>query len=179
MTNLPSLYHGTLMTVRRAWCVCRLTVLLLAAALMERVGAQTTIVPTVASQALALRLARALGSGGFEDYNKALVGPGSPLETPLSRALAGAVSAHVAKFLPRDSLIAMTARQYQVNFTEDQLRELLAFYEGPIGTRFLEVQGRVLVATKADADRVLSLHVADLQRAIEAIVRPPFDRDEI
>jgi hypothetical protein len=120
---------------------------------------------------------RLRGSSGFETYNKSFVGAGNLLETPLSRAVVEAVSAHVAKFLPPDSLVAMTARHYQRNFTEAQLRDLLAFYEGPTGMRFLEAQARIGVATKADADRVLSSHAAELQRALEAIVRPPMERE--
>ena len=63
--------------------------------------------------------------------------PGSKLQYPPD--FAGKVRSEVEAVLPYDELVGMHAKELGARYSEQELKELLAFYRTPTGQKFLKV----------------------------------------
>ena len=73
------------------------------------------------------------------------------------------------KYLPADSIAEIQARVLAHEFTEVELRDLLAFYKSPLGQRFSGAQTRLRRATTEAVARILDSHRQELRDSLRSI----------
>jgi uncharacterized protein len=93
---------------------------------------------------------RSMGMLALDTQQRLQSHPGSKLTFPAD--FAAKVRAEVEPVLPYDDLIKLHAQELSAAYTEQELAELLAFYRGPTGQKFLkvmpDVSSRIELATR-------------------------------
>ena len=128
--------------------------------------------PSAVSHELAVRLVGALNQG-TDQFLATFLDYGGPGDTPLAREIRRLSLAHVAKYAPRDSMVVISAREYERVFSEADLRALLSFFQTALGARSVLEQKELLWAIQATAGKTLSDHSAELNDAIRALIMNP------
>lgn len=93
--------------------------------------------------------------------------------TDKTQAFRRITAAHLARYAPPDSLIAVSARQYETSFSETELRGLIAFFSSPLGARYLIQQDQLVPAFQAEIARLLAPHQRELEQALANAIRAP------
>ncbi len=96
--------------------------------------------------------------------------PGA-VETPQSSAFREVTAAWLAKYVPHDTLLAIATRSYERAYSADELRQLLEFFHGPVGQRFVAGQREIFVTARASLDSILSAHRAEYQRELLGVMQ--------
>jgi hypothetical protein len=124
------------------------------------------------STPLATKLAKLL----LSDAQSELVSPfvRVPVGSPAySQKVADAIAAHMAKYLPVDTIVAVTARLYAEQFNDVDLGSMISFFESPTGQKFLGARVSVARASQAIFLPRLMAHQNELQQAILAALQSP------
>jgi hypothetical protein len=121
---------------------------------------------------LALRLARLL----HQDIEKVLApmtDAGGSQDATTAQALRRIMSAHIAKYAPPDTILAITARLYEHAFSEADLRGMVEFFTSPLGERYLRTQSALLPSVQQEVNTLLMPHQAELVQKLTAATHPP------
>jgi hypothetical protein len=95
--------------------------------------------------------------------------------TPSGEETSRAIERWSRRYMPADTLAEVEARAIANEFSESELRELVAFFSSPLGHRLVEAQPRLSKAVTAETNRIMAPHrqeLIDTVRAIAAHGRP-------
>lgn len=73
---------------------------------------------------------------------------------------------HLAKYAPPDTLIALSAREYERAFSESELHGLVALFTSPLGARYLSQQELLLPTFQREVALLLAPHQHELEQAL-------------
>ena len=95
--------------------------------------------------------------------------------SPAATAMREAVTAFYAKYLPRDTVVSITAHAYLKAFDERELREILAWISTPLGKRFIAGQPQIARDAQSQLAALLAPHQDELRQVIQGALvnRPP------
>ena len=128
-----------------------------------------TLARMSAKRVVAMQLAELLNRDIGQNLG-AFADSGGTHDTPQARLLRRLAAAHVAKYFRSDSVVAMTAREYEAAFTEPELHDVLGFYQSPIGSRFFAAQRRLSISIQAAGRRLLDQHQDELDEAFKSAI---------
>lgn len=116
--------------------------------------------------ALARLVAVAAGMGtSMDSIRRAIPLPANA--TAASQQRNDVVIAWTAKYLPPDTVLAISARSLANQFTDEDLRGLLAFYKSPLGKKYAGAKPAIARQTSDETGRIMSLHNDELRAALE------------
>jgi uncharacterized protein len=129
--------------------------------------------PTPERQAAARELIAAVGDSanfyrGF--YRGLFEGMRHSLSPADSAAVMPALRAWVGKYLAWRDLEPEYVRLYASLYTEEQMRDIAAFFRTPTGRRVSEVAPELVVRTSAIAQSRVAAHVSELTAAVAQAV---------
>lgn len=96
--------------------------------------------------------------------NRGFTGMG--VDNPAAERVALITREFMAEFMPWEAIRTEHARAYQEIFTETELREVIAFYQTPIGQKMIDAAPRLFELTTAATQRLIMPHMPELQRRI-------------
>jgi hypothetical protein len=103
-------------------------------------------------------LARILGASGSDAYTLSL-NSAADSDSLLQQSRAErTIAAHVAKYVSRDTLDALAAREYEASMSEQELRDLLGFFTGPVGRKYFELQPKIFLTLRKASAALLADH---------------------
>jgi len=139
---------------------------------------QTT--PGGSVHALAARLALVLS----KDVGDMFGGNKRGVDNSTAGGADSVMRAHLAKYMPRDTVIALTIRAYEQGYSEQELRSALGYFESPMGREYLSKQRVVGLAMRRMVDSIMAAHQTELQQALIDLARrrmlaPPTPEDQM
>ncbi len=75
----------------------------------------------------------------------------------------------MGRYLPRDTIVEINARALAHEFSDAELRELLVFYQSPVGRRFADAQVVLLRNVAAETNRILAPHRTELRDSLRKV----------
>lgn len=90
------------------------------------------------------------------------------------KAVSDVIGAFYAKYLPKDTVVAITAAAYARAFEESELRAILAWVSTPLGKRFIAGQTQIATDARNAMALIIAPHHGELLQAIQsAMMRRP------
>jgi hypothetical protein len=96
--------------------------------------------------------------------------PGSNLRYPPD--FPAKVKAELEAALPYDAVIAMNAKELSATYTEQELKELLAFWRTPVGQKYLKVTPTVTGKVAAEAQHRVDQKMPEVMKRLGKLAQP-------
>ena len=97
--------------------------------------------------------------------------PGSSLHYPAD--FPEKVRGEVEKILPYDEFVAMQARQFATTFSDDEMKDVLAFYRTPTGQKWQRDNGKVSQAVATETNKRFEQKMPEVMSRLAKMAQEP------
>jgi hypothetical protein len=144
-----------------------LTLALLAATVTgAHAQAAAASAPSPARRAAALEMVDAANMGGLMDQSINTMLQAQIQQNPQLAPLEDVMRAFFAKYMSWQVLREQYADLYATSFTEQELKQLTAFYRSPVGQKLGRVSPDLMTRASALGQQAVQAHLPELQQAI-------------